>query len=91
MIVEIPKIAPEIDWNTETKTLGKVETKVETENHMWVTARKMSIPVRQMSTSHINNCIRCWKGRGNMSIPHGYLGGKAKWLNIFNQELTSRN
>ena len=71
--------------DTETQT---AELSVST--HIWVTARKEEIPVKTMSTSHINNCIACWEGRGNMRIPVNYLGGKEKWLTIFNQELFNR-
>ena len=39
---------------------------------------------------HIHNCIRCWNGEGKLKIPEGYLGGKDKWLNIFQQELLNR-
>ncbi len=60
------------------------------ENHIWVTARKIEIAVRSMAISHINNCIACFEGRGNMRIPEDYLGGKEKWLKIFNEELTKR-
>lgn len=60
------------------------------DNHVWVTARKKRIPVREMSTKHIKNCIRCWEGRGKVTIPAHYLGGREKWLKIFNEELTKR-
>ncbi len=60
------------------------------DNNIWVTARGTEIPVKEMSSNHIQNCIKCWEGTGNMSIPEGYLGGKEKWLKIFNDELVSR-
>lgn len=63
---------------------------VDTENHVWVTHRRERIPVREMETSHIRNCIRCFEGKGRMIIPSDYLGGKEKWLRIFNQELINR-
>lgn len=66
------------------------QAKVSLENHVWITARKKHIPVREMSTSHIKNCIRCWEGRGKTKIPADYLGGKEKWLKIFNEELIKR-
>ncbi len=43
-----------------------------------------------MTTEHIKNCIACWNGVGNKEIPSDYLGGRAKWLKIFNQELINR-
>lgn len=59
-------------------------------NHVWITARKEQIFVRTMTTAHILNCINCWEGKGKSKIPKGYLGGKDKWLAIFNQELINR-
>lgn len=64
--------------------------KVDFEKHIWITVYDLKIPVKQMTTEHINNCIACWEGRGNMEIPIDYLGGKEKWLKIFNNELLSR-
>lgn len=60
------------------------------ETPVWVTARGKSIPVRSMTTRHINNCVACLEGRGNMTIPADYLGGTEKWLAIFRQELIQR-
>lgn len=57
---------------------------------VWITAQKIKIPVREMSTKHIKNCIRCWNGKGKLRIPAGYLGGKTKWLRIFEDELIKR-
>ena len=59
-------------------------------NEVWITAERIKIPVREMKTRHITNCIRCWNGEGKSVIPDGYLGGKEKWLKIFNQELINR-
>lgn len=72
-----------IGFDTKPKNLS-------VEPHIWVTARGIEIPVPSMSTLHINNCIACWEGRGNMEIPKDYLGGKQKWLEILNQELIKR-
>jgi hypothetical protein len=58
--------------------------------HFWKTARGSRLPVKSMSTEHIKNCIRCFLGKGNMRIPVNYLGGRKKWLEIFNDELISR-
>ena len=59
-------------------------------NHVWVTLAKKKIKVRDMATSHIIACIRCWNGIGKTRIPARYLGGKDKWLQIFNWELLQR-
>jgi len=69
----------------------EIEIKTLIENHVWITARKVKIPVREMETSHINNCVKCWNDKGKLKIPSNYLGGKTKWLEIFEQELLSRN
>lgn len=58
--------------------------------HTWEKANGRRILVQHMTTAHINNCIACWNGNGNMEIPEGYLGGKEKWLRIFTEELTRR-
>lgn len=60
------------------------------ENLRWITAKHKAIFVREMSTNHIQNCINCWNGKGKSRVPTGYLGGKEKWLKIFNQELLNR-
>lgn len=60
------------------------------ENEIWITAQRKSIFVRSMGTGHIKNCINCLEGNGKSKIPNGYLGGKEKWLKIFNKELTNR-
>ncbi len=85
-LIELPRII-------ETKPIIKTAPmeQVSTENHIWVTARGVEIPVKSMTTSHINNTIRCWNGEGRMNIPSNYLGGKEKWLNIFSNELVNRN
>jgi|SRR5690606_8587845 len=57
---------------------------------VWITAQRIKIPVREMSTKHIKNCINCWNGKGKLHIPNSYLGGKTKWLKIFEDELINR-
>lgn len=57
---------------------------------VWITAKRVKIPVREMSNKHIDNCVKCWNGKGNLRIPTGYLGGKQKWLKIFKEELIKR-
>lgn len=76
---------------TKVKSLIEKRFKVDIESHIWITARGRRVPVRQMNASHIRNCINCWEGTGRMRIPAGYLGGKEKWLGIFNRELENRN
>ena len=68
----------------------EIEIKEVTSGHIWITAKGVKVSVSSMSTKHINNCIKCWLGKGNMRIPKGYLGGKNKWLAIFNEELIKR-
>lgn len=62
-----------------------------TSNEKWVTARGTIIPVNRMTTSHINNTIKCLNGKGNSYIPKDYLGGRDKWLIIFHNELIRRS
>lgn len=61
------------------------------DKHIWVTAYRKQIPVNQMATEHIQNCIKCWNGKSRTRIPEHYLGGKEKWLEIFHNELQRRN
>lgn len=70
--------------------LQQFEIKTLIENDVWITARKEKMYVRNMETKHIVNCIRCLEGNGKSHIPEGYLGGKDKWLKIFNKELANR-
>jgi hypothetical protein len=97
---EVPNVidTPELDkiplpqWLEVTlyNPLQKKELDKLINNHTWVTAQRIKIPVKNMETSHIINCIRCWEGKGKSNIPSDYLGGKKKWLEIFNQELNKR-
>jgi len=75
---------------TETKTIALLSPAVDITNHVWITAYEWHVPVKEMSTDHILKCIACWEGRGNKIIPEGYLGGREKWLDIFNRELINR-
>lgn len=63
---------------------------IDIKKHIWITVYNRRIPVNEMTTNHIKKCIACWNGVGNMIIPDGYLGGKEKWLKIFNSELLKR-
>lgn len=60
---------------------------VDITNHRWRMVCGRRIIVKEMSTSHVMNCIRAFR-RG--TIPPNYLGGKDKWLKIFEHELISR-
>ena len=78
-------------WFTTTYSIGQ-QKEIENLllNHIWVTKKKVQIRVKEMTTNHINNCIRCWLGYGRSHIPPDYLGGKQKWLEIFQKEIISR-
>jgi len=86
MFLNIPNIkTPNLDkiefpnWFTTKynfEQLKEVEALIE--NHIWITATRKHLFVRNMTTKHINNCINCWNGKGRMHIPVGYLGGKEK-------------
>lgn len=43
------------------------------ENEVWITCYKKKISVREMTTFHIQNTIKCWKGEGKTVIPLNYL------------------
>lgn len=94
MIIETPYL-DEIsisDWfNTKYDIKQKEEIDDILNRKIWITAQRVKIPVREMTIKHIKNCINCWDGRGRLKIPTGYLGGKEKWLKIFDEELTNRN
>lgn len=59
--------------------------------HIWITVKKEKIPVREMSTEHIKNCISCLEGKGNMKLFEKSPGARKKWFKIFKDELISRN
>lgn len=94
MLPETPQLdqIPLINWMEIQfyKPLQKREIKKLLDNHVWITADKRKLFVHEMRSSHIRNCIRCWTGIGKRVIPNGYLGGKTKWLEIFENELTRR-
>ncbi len=58
---------------------------------IWVTDCGRRIPLYRMTTHHILSTIECFNGNGAKFIPEDYLGGKEKWLKIFNDELIKRN
>lgn len=60
------------------------------DNEVWITAQRIKIPVSEMKSQHIINCINCWEGKGKLKISNNYLGGKDKWLKIFKKELDKR-
>ena len=88
---ELDKISSP-DWTTTIlySPSQKQEVNNLLKNHIWITAYRKKISVREMETSHIKNCIKCFKGKGNMAIPENYLGGRTKWLKIFYNELINR-
>jgi len=93
MVIETPKL-DEISISEWFNCKYNLEQKTEIDNildrKVWITAQKVKIPVKEMKTKHINNCINCWNGKGILHIPSSYLGGKQKWLKIFQEELTNR-
>lgn len=76
---------------TRIMTQAAIQSQVSTEKIVWVTAKGNRIPVKEMSTKHIKATVKCWNGKGKSKIPSDYLGGKDKWLKIFENELISRN
>jgi len=92
-IIETPALdqIQQVDWLTwqyDFKQLKELDELIS--HHVWVTADRRQMAVASMATSHIQNCIKCWNGQGKKFIPPGYLGGKEKWLKIFNNELLKR-
>lgn len=92
--IEIPELdkIPAPDWFRIKRYTTKQITEVKNllDHNVWVTAARKQIYVKEMTTQHIINCIRCWNGEGNLRIPKDYLGGKDKWIKIFKEELTNR-
>lgn len=93
MLIETPlldEIAINKWFNTKYNNGQKTEIQSLIKNHLWITAKKVKIFVKEMTTSHIKNCINCWEGKGKTKIPADYLGGKDKWIDIFSKELLNR-
>lgn len=88
---ELDEISTQEWFTTKYSYAQKKEISTLLDRHIWVTARRMKINVREMSTAHINNCINCFNGKGSMRIPEDYLGGREKWIKIFNNELINRS
>lgn len=72
--------------------------------HIWTTQNGTKIKVKDMTTQHIKNCIRCIEeGRINFIINMGWAEDndyqmydedtekKEKWIKIFKDELERRN
>lgn len=82
---------PDIRWFITRYDMFQIaETNMLISNKIWITAKRKQIPVPDMGTQHIRNCINCFNGIGKVRIPSHYLGGKSKWLTIFYQELLNR-
>lgn len=94
-IIEIPELdkISRIKWYEPTIYTSAQLKEIDTlyKEEVWITKERKQHRVKEMTTSHIQNCIKCWEGKGLSKIPKGYLGGKDKWLTIFNKELESRN
>lgn len=94
MLVETPELdkIERFKWLkiVQYNTIQQVEIDSLLNNHIWITAKRIQIHVNKMTTNHINNCIKCFNGQGNMTIPNDYLGGRDKWLKIFREELLKR-
>lgn len=69
-------------------TLTDEENELAIAQHIWITAGKQRISVTAMHTEHIINCINAFNSG---KIPIQYLGGRTKWLEIFNEELNRRS
>lgn len=74
-----------------TLALLKPECDLCIKHHVWIDRRGKRYHVKNMTSTHIRNCIKCFNGYGKSVIPDNYLGGKDKWLEIFHLELLSRN
>ncbi len=60
-------------------------------NTTWKTAKGRMMPIFWMTNNHINNCLNCLKGNGEMEIPDPYMGKtRTDWINIFECELSTR-
>ena len=66
--------------NVEESPIMQFVTDYSIEFHVWVTKYGQCIPVKEMSSRHIRNCIKCWNGQGKSHIPSNYLGGKEKMV-----------
>jgi hypothetical protein len=84
--IKLPKWLKKFTYTT----LQQKEIQNLIDGNVWITAGKIKLCVREMSSNHIQNCIKCWNGLGKMTIPSHYLGGKVKWLVIFKKELLNR-
>ncbi len=54
---------------------------------IWITSTKNKIHVKNMTSSHIENCINCFNAKEQV---FSELINKDAWLKVFNDELNSR-
>lgn len=76
-----------VDQITQAQLFGEEEMGIDLENHRWRNRFGELIPVKEMSVSYIQNCIRAFQ---NGIIPKKWHGGWKKWKIIFEQELINR-
>ncbi len=56
-------------------------------NKIWTTSTNKKIYVKNMTTSHIENCINCFNAKKQV---FSELINKDGWLKVFNDELNNR-
>ena len=75
--------------------VSKPRLKIKIEiDYVWITSYGLRIHVRSMSSEYMKHCINCLTSGvsegGTRTMSSDYLGGKDKWLKIFNRELLKR-
>lgn len=58
---------------------------------LWMTNEGQIIPISQMATKHLVNCLKCLDGNGNQVINIYPDNLKTKWRELIKRELKARN
>lgn len=58
---------------------------------LWMTNEGQLIPISQMATKHLVNCLKCLDGNGNQIINTYPDNLKTKWRELIKSELKARN
>lgn len=79
-------------WDRYSHGLNPLPTQLEVienflANKIWITKDKERIRVEDMTNTHIVNTINAFERK---KINPKYLGGKDRWLEIFQRELSKR-
>lgn len=63
-----------------------------TDKIMWLTARRVKIPLTEMSNKHLINTLNCLVDKSNTKIPENWNGRtRQDWIDLMENECMNRD